>query len=41
MQEDGAPCHASRHQVAVFSLAKVIKLLWPGNSLDLNTIEPC
>ena len=41
VQEDGAPCHASRHQVAVFSLAKVIKLLWPGNSPDLNAIEPC
>ena len=27
VQEDGAPYYASRHQVAVFSLAKVIKLL--------------
>jgi hypothetical protein len=27
--------------VTVFNLFKVAKLLWPGNSPDLNAIEPC
>ena len=41
VQEDGAPAHSLKHQVAVFNLFKVLKLLWPGNSPDLNAIEPC
>ena len=41
VQEDGAPAHASKHQQPIFNLAKVKRLLWPGNSPDLNAIEPC
>ena len=41
VQEDGAPVHKSRHNQPFFSLAKVAQLIWPGNSLDLNAIEPC
>ena len=41
VMEDNAPAHASRHQRLVYSLAKVLRLLWPGNSPDLNAIEPC
>lgn len=40
MQEDGAPAHAHSSQAMVFALAKVARLLWPGNSPDLNAIEP-
>lgn len=41
VQEDGAPAYKSKHQAPVFNLAKVRKLLWPGNSPNLNAIEPC
>jgi transposase len=41
VQEDGAPAHASKYQAEVFSIAGVIRLLWPPNSPDLNMIEPC
>ena len=34
-------CSFFKHQIAVFSLTKVAELLWPGNSSDLNAIEPC
>jgi transposase len=40
VQEDNAPAHAHFHQRAVFDLAGVQRLLWPGNSPDLNAIEP-
>lgn len=40
VQEDEALAHASKHNIPVFSLAKIKKLLWPGNSPDLNAIEP-
>jgi transposase len=40
VQEDGAPAHTSKHNAPVFSLAKIKRLLWPGNSPDLNAIEP-
>lgn len=40
VQEDNAPSHAHHAQGAVFSLANVLRLLWPGNSPDLNMIEP-
>jgi len=40
VQEDNAPSHASRYQQEVFDLWEVLRLLWPGNSPDLNAIEP-
>ena len=40
VQEDKAPAHASKHQEVVFSLADVMRLIWCGNSPDLNAIEP-
>ena len=41
VQEDKAPSHASKYQQPVFMDAGIIRLLWPGNSPDLNMIEPC
>ena len=41
VQEDGAPSHASRYQQEVYDLWEIARLLWPPNSPDLNTIEPC
>ena len=41
VQEDKAPCHTSKHQVVVFIDFRVLRFLWPGNSPDLNMIEPC
>ena len=41
MQEDNAPAHKSKYQEEVFSMWGIQKLLWPGNSPDLNAIEPC
>jgi transposase len=41
IQEDGAPSHAHHHQATVYALHDVARLLWPGNSPDLNVIEPC
>ena len=41
VQEDKAPGHASKHQDLVFMDAEVLRLLWPGNSPDLNMIEQC
>ena len=40
VQEDGAGAHASHYQQEVFDLWAVLRLLWPGNSPDLNAIEP-
>jgi hypothetical protein len=40
VQEDGAPSHAHHAQHQVYSLSKVMRLIWPGNSPDLNAIEP-
>jgi transposase len=40
VQEDNAPSHASKYQQKIWSLSGVIRLLWPGNSPDLNAIEP-
>ncbi len=39
--EDGAPSHASKHQTKVFLDAQIVQSFWPGNSPDLNMIEPC
>ena len=41
VQEDKAPSHASKQQQQLFMDAGVLRLLWPGNSPDLNMIEPC
>jgi Transposase len=40
IQEDNAGPHAHRHQGTVYALYDVTRLLWPGNSPDLNAIEP-
>ncbi len=41
VQEDGAPSHAHWYQDIVYKLHEVIRILWMGNSPDLNAIEPC
>lgn len=41
VMEDKAPCHISRHQQAVYLLFHVMKMIWCGNSPDINTSEPC
>jgi len=40
IQEDGAPAHAYHHQGPVYALFGTPRLVWPGNSPDLNAIEP-
>ena len=40
VQEDKAPSHAHKAQNQVFLDAGIAQLLWPGNSPDLNAIEP-
>lgn len=40
VQEDNAPSHTHKAQQIVFDLYKVRRILWPGNSPDLNAIEP-
>ena len=39
--EDGAAPHMHKECQKVYNLSLVRKLLWPGNSPDLNMIEPC
>lgn len=41
VQEDRAPSHAHHLQQQVYDQAGVQRLLWCGNSPDLNAIEPC
>ena len=41
VQEDNAPAHAHHTQKAIYSHYSIEQLLWPGNSPDLNAIEPC
>src|SRR5271170_5385240 len=41
VQEDKAPAHASKWQAPYINFHEVLQLLWPGNSPDLNMIEPC
>ena len=41
VQEDKAPAHDHYVQSHVYSLHGIQKLLWCGNSPDLNAIEPC
>jgi hypothetical protein len=40
VQEDKAPSHAHHYQAEIYNLFEVQRLLWPGNSPDLNMIEP-
>lgn len=40
VQEDKAPSHSHRYQAEVYSMYDVQRLIWPGNSPDLNMIEP-
>jgi hypothetical protein len=40
VQKDKAPSHAHANQEVVFLAAGVKRPLWPGNSPDLNMIEP-
>jgi hypothetical protein len=39
--EDRARPYAHSNQNVLYSFFKIAKLLWPGNSPDLNAIEPC
>jgi hypothetical protein len=40
--EDHAPAHIHHSQQRVYDFYQVQRLLdWPGNSPDLNAIEPC
>jgi hypothetical protein len=41
VQEDKAPAYDHHVQSYVYSLHGIQKLLWCGNSPDLNAIEPC
>ena len=41
VQEDSAPAHSSKLQTPVWMASGILRLLWPGNSPDLNMIEPC
>lgn len=41
VQEDKAPSHAHRAQQDLYDLYGVSRLIWCGNSPDLNAIEPC
>ena len=41
VQEDKAPAHASKYQDTVYLDFGIFRLFWPGNSPDLNIIEPC
>jgi hypothetical protein len=41
VQEDGAPAHNHTSHVSLFEAFGIAKLPWPGNSPDLNAIEPC
>jgi hypothetical protein len=40
IQEDKAPSYVSRHNAAIYNMFEIYHLLWPGNSPDLNMIEP-
>ena len=40
VQEDKAPSHNNRYAQEVFDAWEIQRLLWPGNSPDLNAIKP-
>ena len=39
--EDKAPVYTSKFQEPVFISIDILRLIWCGNSPDLNMIEPC
>ena len=39
--QDGAPAHNAWQQNELFNIQGLTVLPWPGNSPDLNQIEPC
>jgi transposase len=39
VQEDNAPAHKSVYQKEVYNLWRIMKIIWPSNSPDLNAIE--
>ena len=39
--EDKALVYASKYQEPVFMAIDILRLLWCGNSPDLNIIKPC
>ena len=40
VQKDKTSSHAHHAQQAVYDAFKIACMLWPGNSLNLNMIEP-
>lgn len=40
VQEDKAPSHSHSAQHKIYNLWAIMRLIWPGNSPDLNAIEP-
>jgi transposase len=38
--QDGASPHSHNFQKDLYSYSEIQKVFWPGNSLDLNMIEP-
>ena len=40
VQEDKTSSHTHHAQQAVYDAFKIAHMLWPGNSPDLNMIEP-
>ncbi len=41
VQEEKAPSHVHYDQARIYDIYQVKRLLWCGNSSDLNAIEPC
>ena len=41
VQEDNALSHSHHFIGKVYSITGILRLLWPGNSADINMIEPC
>ncbi|HEX3642355.1 MAG TPA: transposase [Ktedonobacteraceae bacterium] len=41
VQEDGAAPHIHKETQLIYNIHRIKRLLWPGNSPDLNMIEPC
>ena len=41
IMEDKVSAHVFKWQDSIFEDANILRLIWCGNSLDLNQIEPC